>query len=290
MGEQRGIPTTYKGITYRSTAEARYARYFDLKGWRVAYEPVDLKGYVPDFWVWDRGDSDKPLLWEVKGGEVEINALYQHTEKLNQSGWEKKARRAVISLAEPYFGEFRSMDEDDSIGSSFDDEYGPSYEEMYMDTVVEKVATGRVFEMPEKGCTRELLLENKEKGPLRRLEEFTTDERTFLQRGCGEMNFVAAGLTDVLFEYKLVPKQVQRTRVVKRKERREGEILFHWGVSRSAVRNSEWKPIPSGYSSIWTVANVQAMWKQVVDEVGYARGGPKHAAAKQRRRRHPEAY
>lgn len=43
------IPTTYKGIRFRSRLEARWAAYFDLIGWHWDYEPIDLDGYIPDF-------------------------------------------------------------------------------------------------------------------------------------------------------------------------------------------------------------------------------------------------
>lgn len=43
------IPTHYNGINFRSRLEAKWARFFDLVGWRYEYEPVDLNGYIPDF-------------------------------------------------------------------------------------------------------------------------------------------------------------------------------------------------------------------------------------------------
>ena len=46
-----GIPTTYKGVRFRSRLEARYAVFFDLVGWEWMYEPVELDGWIPDFWV-----------------------------------------------------------------------------------------------------------------------------------------------------------------------------------------------------------------------------------------------
>lgn len=43
------IPTTYRGIRFRSRLEAKYACLFDLLGWSWEYEPLDLNGWIPDF-------------------------------------------------------------------------------------------------------------------------------------------------------------------------------------------------------------------------------------------------
>lgn len=44
-------PTIYKGVQFRSRLEARWAAFFDLIGWKWEYEPIDLKGWTPDFLV-----------------------------------------------------------------------------------------------------------------------------------------------------------------------------------------------------------------------------------------------
>jgi hypothetical protein len=44
-------PTKYKGTQFRSRLEARWACFFDLAGWHWEYEPIDLKGWSPDFFV-----------------------------------------------------------------------------------------------------------------------------------------------------------------------------------------------------------------------------------------------
>ena len=49
-----GIETMYRGVRFRSRAEARWAAFFDLLNWRWSYEIVDLHGYIPDF-VLDMG-------------------------------------------------------------------------------------------------------------------------------------------------------------------------------------------------------------------------------------------
>lgn len=42
-------PTKYKGVQFRSRLEARWAAFFDLAGWKWEYEPLDIKGWSPDF-------------------------------------------------------------------------------------------------------------------------------------------------------------------------------------------------------------------------------------------------
>jgi hypothetical protein len=42
-------PTMYGGVQFRSRLEARWAAFFDLLDWSWEYEPLDLKGWVPDF-------------------------------------------------------------------------------------------------------------------------------------------------------------------------------------------------------------------------------------------------
>ena len=51
MSEVHAIPTVYKGIEFRSRLEAKWAVMFDQLGWPWEYEPVDFKGYIPDFHI-----------------------------------------------------------------------------------------------------------------------------------------------------------------------------------------------------------------------------------------------
>lgn len=44
-------PTRYNGVEFRSRLEARWAAFFDILGWEWRYEPVDLEGWTPDFWL-----------------------------------------------------------------------------------------------------------------------------------------------------------------------------------------------------------------------------------------------
>lgn len=62
MATRVGIPTKYKGVQFRSRLEARWAVMFDLLEWDWEYEPLDAKGYIPDFVL----TGDKPVLVEVK--------------------------------------------------------------------------------------------------------------------------------------------------------------------------------------------------------------------------------
>jgi hypothetical protein len=55
------IPTVYRGRTYRSRLEAKWAAFFDRIGWRHEYEPFDLGAWSPDFLL-----PDLDTLVEVK--------------------------------------------------------------------------------------------------------------------------------------------------------------------------------------------------------------------------------
>jgi hypothetical protein len=57
------IPTRYANTQFRSRLEARWARFFDLVGWRWEYEPFDLAGWIPDFALIG---ADQTTLVEVK--------------------------------------------------------------------------------------------------------------------------------------------------------------------------------------------------------------------------------
>lgn len=43
------IPTKYHGVQFRSRLEATWAAFFDNCGWRWEYEPMDFRGWIPDF-------------------------------------------------------------------------------------------------------------------------------------------------------------------------------------------------------------------------------------------------
>jgi hypothetical protein len=48
--EMKAHPTRYRGTLFRSRLEATWAAFADIAGWKWKYEPVDLKGWTPDFW------------------------------------------------------------------------------------------------------------------------------------------------------------------------------------------------------------------------------------------------
>ena len=72
-----GIPTKYKGVQFRSRTEAKWAAFFDLIGWKWDYEPFDLDGWIPDFYI----HGEKPLLIEVKA-EMTYSPLLEHVPKI----------------------------------------------------------------------------------------------------------------------------------------------------------------------------------------------------------------
>jgi hypothetical protein len=86
---RKAIPTKYAGVQFRSRLEAKWAAFFDLLKWEWDYEPIDLKGYIPDFIV--KPTSDQPTLFEVKpivwqdqsAGQSAVIAA----KKIDASGW-----------------------------------------------------------------------------------------------------------------------------------------------------------------------------------------------------------
>jgi hypothetical protein len=61
-------PTVYRGQTFRSRLEAKWAAFFDILKWEWVYEPFDLGGWSPDFAIRAPGASSarKIVLVEVK--------------------------------------------------------------------------------------------------------------------------------------------------------------------------------------------------------------------------------
>ncbi len=86
----KGIPTEYAGTRFRSRLEARWAAYFDIIDrtfpvrWRWDYEPIDLEGYIPDFFLW-RG-SGSPALIEVKPATT-VDELAYAVQKIHRTSW-----------------------------------------------------------------------------------------------------------------------------------------------------------------------------------------------------------
>jgi len=78
----RAIPTKYRGITFRSRLEAKWAAMFDQLEWRWEYEAIDLNGYIPDFIL----QFHQPVLAEVKPA-MTFNGCRQYTAEIALSGW-----------------------------------------------------------------------------------------------------------------------------------------------------------------------------------------------------------
>lgn len=98
MNTRFGVPTTYRGIRFRSRLEARYAAFFDELEWPWSYEPVDLSGYIPDFILGlELGD----VLFEVKGS-VEDEPVAR--AKVEASGWTGEAVVASGHITDPRVG------------------------------------------------------------------------------------------------------------------------------------------------------------------------------------------
>jgi hypothetical protein len=76
------IPTIYKGITFRSRLEARWAFMFDRLQWPYEYEPRELKNYIPDFIL----QFHEPVLAEVKPANT-LKECEQHVAKIAASTW-----------------------------------------------------------------------------------------------------------------------------------------------------------------------------------------------------------
>ncbi len=99
MSTIAAIPTMYRGVQFRSRLEARWAAYFDLTAFKWAYEPLDLKGYIPDFLI------EGEILVEVKPAMSLID-LADSCAKVDRSGW--KAEAEVLGIS-PEIGAHRLM-------------------------------------------------------------------------------------------------------------------------------------------------------------------------------------
>ncbi len=89
MHKVSAIPTVYHGVRFRSRLEARWASFFDSQKWDWSYEPLDLKGYIPDFLVdFDCHDMHNTLV-EVKP-LISLNHGLQFCRKIERV-WEGSA-------------------------------------------------------------------------------------------------------------------------------------------------------------------------------------------------------
>lgn len=69
-------PTVYNDVQFRSRLEARWAAFFDILGWRWAYEPTELDGWIPDFEIYGAANTIlcevKPIDWNYEAGPEQI--------------------------------------------------------------------------------------------------------------------------------------------------------------------------------------------------------------------------
>lgn len=87
------IPTKYSGVQFRSRLEARWAAFFDEMGWTWRYEPIDLRGWIPDFIVECPGE----LAVEIKPA-LKLDDLYSFVDKIESSGWRSEVLLAGSGL------------------------------------------------------------------------------------------------------------------------------------------------------------------------------------------------
>lgn len=92
-GRILAIPTTYKGITFRSRLEARWAVFFDVLGihWEYEYHSCTDGGvcYLPDFWL---PSVHGGVFWEIK-------QIYEYSKAL-ESFYEDLAYRVSMLAQE----------------------------------------------------------------------------------------------------------------------------------------------------------------------------------------------
>jgi len=90
------IPTWYRSTRFRSRLEARWAAVFDAFVWPWEYEPLDLRGYVPDFVLpfkrteWTHRHTNLSMLVEVKPA-LSLDEMREACLKIDASGWEHEA-------------------------------------------------------------------------------------------------------------------------------------------------------------------------------------------------------
>lgn len=91
MNTIKPIPTTYRGCTFRSRTEARWAAFLDKLGVPYTYEPegIDLDGdwYLPDFWLPTGG------LW------LEIKGVAPNPREVRVAGKLAKISRCPVAIA-----------------------------------------------------------------------------------------------------------------------------------------------------------------------------------------------
>lgn len=100
------IPTVYRGIQFRSRLEARWAAFFDLAmpSWKWRYEPIDLRGWIPDFDL-SASESVDSFLVEIKPARSLFD-LWQYVGKVERAicpgldGYDKSFTAKTLRSAE----------------------------------------------------------------------------------------------------------------------------------------------------------------------------------------------
>lgn len=77
------IETTYRGYKFRSRLEAKWACVFDQIKWKWEYEPVDLDGYIPDFYV-DFGRDQFFIEIKPSMKAEDLDSAYEKAERAIQ--------------------------------------------------------------------------------------------------------------------------------------------------------------------------------------------------------------
>lgn len=116
MKHYPAIQTNYANVAFRSRLEARWAAMFDLLELRWEYEPIDLEGYIPDFYVLAGAPvlvEVKPILWAhytARHGTWPDTApeAVPVIERIRESGWSGQALVLGASLG-PYVGNLPSI-------------------------------------------------------------------------------------------------------------------------------------------------------------------------------------
>ena len=99
LRENAAIPTQYKGVTYRSRTEARWALFFDSLGVSFRYEQQTIhltsgEYYLPDFLI-----DDFDAYFEVKPANDEI--VTEECVKARQLAADRKGERVWLAMGAP---------------------------------------------------------------------------------------------------------------------------------------------------------------------------------------------
>lgn len=104
---KKAIQTRYRGYEFRSRLEAKWACFFDLCGWRWAYEPPELPGWIPDFAV-----GDYATLVEVRP-YFDSHLWHERREAIMASGYRG---RVILLGADPVWLSPATMHDGPQIG------------------------------------------------------------------------------------------------------------------------------------------------------------------------------